>query len=437
MAMFRRMLAALAVSLLCATAAAQEDGLVSRAMEVYEAFESGQCARIAGWFDETMASFVDEETLQAGREDLLRRMGAMTGATLVQAQEDERVAVLLVSFDEGQALFQVAFDGEGRISGLYIQTVDQPQAEPLTREPPEGAQTLEAVLFSGTPRELRGEIVVPPDADEATPYVVFAHGSGPSDRDETVGANKPFRDLAYDLAALGVGSLRFDKITYAAPDWPVRTVEQEYLEPVAEALRVLRERTQARRVYLVGHSEGGMIAPYLVAECGFDGGVSLAGTPLQLWEISRAQNLALAAMMEEGQREAVAAQVEEQTRLALTLEGMSDEEAEAATVFGMSAVYLQHLARMDQAQLARESGKPFLFLWGEKDAQVDRTAFDAWSERLGDGPYAYRVYERLNHLFIPAQEGENLANLTEAYGVPSRVDGQVARDIADWIAAQR
>ncbi len=432
MGKLRWAIVALLALLLCATATAEEGELAARALEVYEALAAGEYAQVAAQFDDAMAAQVDAAALQAGLEGAARELGAMTRATVSQADEAARAAALLVEHEGGRSLLQLAFDEDWRIGGLYVQTVSQTAEAPLERELPEGVRAEAVTLFAGTQRELAGEILHP--AQEGAPFVVFAQGSGPSDMDETIGANKPLRDLAYDLAALGVGSLRFDKITYAAPDWPVDTVEQEYLEPVAEALRALRERTQARSFYLVGHSEGGMLAPYLVAECGFDGGVALAGTPKQLWEISRAQNLALLEAMDEAQRENVAAQIEEQTRLAEGLADMSDEEAAGTTVFGMSAIYLRHLARMDQAEIARDSGKPFLFLWGTADAQVDREAFEAWKERLEEGPYTYVEYEGLNHLFLPAREGENLSNLMESYGMPSRMDARVAGDIANWIA---
>ena len=49
------------------------------------------------------------------------------------------------------------------------------------------------------------------------PAVVLLAGSGPLDRDETIGRNKPFKDLAWGLASRGVAVLRFDKVTYAHP----------------------------------------------------------------------------------------------------------------------------------------------------------------------------------------------------------------------------
>ena len=433
-------LAALMIAALCACgAAAEEEGLAARATAVYEALAAGDYAQVAARFDETMAQMLDEDALAQAMQGVYAQLGAMTGAQVVQTDEALCAAALLVAHENGQSALQMTFDSEGRLSGMVLSPLPQSDAaQALSRELPEGAQASEVALFPGTARELGGELIVPAGAGEETVYVVFVHGSGPSDRDESVGANKPFRDLAYDLAALGVGSLRFDKITYAAPGWqPMETIDDEYLQPVAEALAVLRERTGAKRVYLVGHSEGAMLAPYLVEQCGFDGGIALAGTPKQLWEISWAQNVAMLDMLEGDAREVAQAQLDAEAERAKTLADMSDEEAESATVFGVSAVYLRHMARMDQAQIAKDSGKPFLFLWGTADVQVDFAAFTAWNERLGDGPFTYTVYPGLNHLFIPAQEGENIMNVMEAYGVPSRVDERVAQDIASWIDAQR
>jgi len=92
---------------------------------------------------------------------------------------------------------------------------------------------------------------------------------------------------------------------------------------------------------------------------------------------------------------------------------------------------------MRKAQIALESGKPFLFLWGESDFQVDRAAFDAWRERLGeDERFVYRTYPGLNHLFMLAGEDDSILNAQAAYQQPKQMDAQVASQIAAWIAAQ-
>lgn len=425
-ALKRIVLCILLLMMLCSAALAD---MQKQALEAAQLLITGEYAQVCAQFDDAMRELVDEAALEMGVTSIVKQIGAWVGAADVQA--DEASAVVVLMHEKGSSVVSIAFDAQGRIASMYIAPA---QLQAIERVLPEGVQALPVTLFEGTDHALSGELIIPAGADEETPYVVFAHGSGPSDLDETIGANKPFRDLAYDLAALGVGSLRHDKITYSHPQRPCETIDQEYLESVQEAQRVLREQTGAERVYLLGHSLGGMLTPYLVNACAYDGGISLAGTPKQLWEISMAQNLAVIQSLPEAQRAPLLAQVEAEQEKGLRLTQMSREEALGETVFGMPASYLAHMARMDQAEIARESGKPYLFLWGEADVQVERTAFEAWRERLGDDDrFAYVTYPGLNHLFMPAVEDDSILNVQEAYAQPKQMNGKVAADIADWI----
>lgn len=420
----------------CAESAEVADELTQTALGVLSAMIEGDFGTVTEQFDENMAAAVTEDALAAGWQSVTAQLGGVTGVSAAQADTNSRSVAVQLAHERGASVMMLAFDGAGCIASMYIAPQTQAPEAPEA-ELPQGVTAQAVTLFAGTERELSGELLIPENAGADTAYVVLAHGSGPSDLDETIGGNKPFRDLVYGLAALGVGSLRFDKVTYAHPECPVTTVEQEYLEPVAEALRVLRETTGAARCYLAGHSEGGMLAPYLVQACGFDGGIALAGTPWQLWEISCAQNLAVIAALPEEQQGALLAQVDAERAKGEQLEQMTDEEAAQTTVFGIGGAYLVHMARMDQAQIAKDCGKPFLFLWGEADFQVSREAFDAWRERLGeDARFTYRTYPGLNHLFMPAGEDDSILNAQAAYQTPRQMDAQVAQDIAAWIAAQ-
>lgn len=416
---------------------AQEGELTSKAQAVLTQLVNGDFDAVAAQFDENMLAAVDAQALAGAWQSVTAQMGDVTGIAAAQEDANSGTAALLLQHEAGSTMLVIVCDAEGRIAGMSI-TPQASAAQTVERALPEGVRAQGAALFAGSERELRAEILSPAQADEYTPYVVMAHGSGPSDLDETVGGVKPLRDLAYDLAALGVGSIRFDKITYAHPEWPVETVEQEYLEPIAEALSVLKASTGAKRVYLLGHSQGAMLAPYLVDRCGFDGGIALAGTPKQLWEISYAQNLALLeALPEEQRHEVLYMQVEYEREKALSLAEMSDEEAANTTVFGVSAVYQRYLAQMDQAQIARNCGKPFLFLWGEADFQVDEEAYSAWQAQLGDDDrFMYRRYPGLSHLFTQAGEDDSILNAQAAYQTPKVVEPQVAADIAAWILEQ-
>jgi alpha-beta hydrolase superfamily lysophospholipase len=90
-------------------------------------------------------------------------------------------------------------------------------------------------------------------------------GSGPADRDATMGRNKVLKDLAWGLASRGIAVLRFDKVTYThrgTLDVTDFTVIDEYVRPAVSAVGLLREHpsVDAARVFVLGHSQGGTVA---------------------------------------------------------------------------------------------------------------------------------------------------------------------------------
>src|SRR5262249_57889047 len=100
------------------------------------------------------------------------------------------------------------------------------------------------------------------------PAVVLVHGSGPQDRDETVGGHKPLRDLAWGLATQGIVVLRYEKRTAAHPTKLMAakeplTVKEEVVDDALAAAALLRKRkgVDPKRVFVLGHSLGGMMAP--------------------------------------------------------------------------------------------------------------------------------------------------------------------------------
>src|SRR5205085_5456531 len=106
-----------------------------------------------------------------------------------------------------------------------------------------------------------------PKGDGPFPALVLVHGSGPHDRDETIGPNKPFRDLAEGLASRGVAVLRYDKRSLVSP-LGIRTVNEEVVEDAKAAIELLsaEPRIDRRRIIVLGHSLGGTLAPRIAAE---------------------------------------------------------------------------------------------------------------------------------------------------------------------------
>ena len=109
--------------------------------------------------------------------------------------------------------------------------------------------------------KLPGTLTVPKTSPKKrVPGLVLVHGSGPNDRDETVGPNRPFKDLAWGLASRGIAVLRYDKRTKVHRSKIKRvektfTVWQETVDDALIAAAKLRRdpRIDPRRVVVLGH----------------------------------------------------------------------------------------------------------------------------------------------------------------------------------------
>ena len=98
------------------------------------------------------------------------------------------------------------------------------------------------------------------------------HGSGPNDRDETIGSLKPFRDIAEGLAEHGVAVYRFDKRTYVYGNEMMAdhgiTPADESIEDAVNAVQLLaqQDKIDADRIFVLGHSLGGNVIPAIAQE---------------------------------------------------------------------------------------------------------------------------------------------------------------------------
>jgi dienelactone hydrolase len=240
------------------------------------------------------------------------------------------------------------------------------------------------------------------------PAVVLVHGSGPNDRDETVGASKPFKDLATGLASRGIAVLRYDKRTMvhgpriaALKEF---TVREEVIEDVLEALKALRARPgiDPARVFVLGHSLGGMLIPRIAtADPTIAGLIVLAGParPLEEALVAQTRYIALAdgtISAEEPRAIDQAAAVGESIR------GLTPEDTRSGrTIAGAPASYWLDLRGYDPPSEARRVKSPMLLLHGDRDYQVTAEEFGRWKAALGSRPdVTFRSYPALNHLFI-------------------------------------
>ncbi|TVY11068.1 alpha/beta hydrolase family protein [Paenibacillus cremeus] len=293
---------------------------------------------------------------------------------------------------------------------------------------------------------LEGILTLPDSLADKVPAVVLVHGSGPLDKDETIRATKLFRDLADGLAKEGIATLRYDKRTFTYGKQIVQefggrlTVEEEVIQDAMLAVQMLKKdpRVDAGRVFLLGHSLGGTLAPRIDAEGGdLAGLVLLAGTPRTLEEVILDQNEDAIKQLEPSQQEVARTQVKELQDKFDAIAGMTEEIAQQTILIGN--VYAWYLKEMKQHPVEKylvQTTKPILVIQGDKDVQVSiEKDFNRYREKLKDHPNAtFKLYPGLNHLFMKAVYG-TLKDIWEEYNIPQTVVSTVVEDIAQWIRA--
>jgi hypothetical protein len=260
------------------------------ALAVLEFAQQGRFADISDRFAPQLRPMVPPEALRAAWEAELAKNGplASVGRPVTEPAGPGGVVVKVrLAFERNTLTMAVGMAGDhGWITG--IQFLPASAAEPAApwRPPPyadPGRFSETGVTVGGGPLAVPGTLSVPHQPGPV-PGVVLLSGSGPHDQDETIGRNKPLKDLAWGLASAGIAVVRFEKVTHAHPDLvaadPAFTVTGEYVPHAVAAVGLLRDHpaVDAARVFVAGHSLGGSVAPRVArAEPRVAGLVIIAG----------------------------------------------------------------------------------------------------------------------------------------------------------------
>jgi pimeloyl-ACP methyl ester carboxylesterase len=274
------------------------------------------------------------------------------------------------------------------------------------------------------------------DAGKGAPVVLIIPGSGPTDRDgnSPLGITAaPYRLFAEALAARGVSTLRADKRgmfgSKSAVSDPNAVTLADYAGDAHQWARMLRTRTGTRCIWLLGHSEGGLIALEAAQHPSDLCGLILVAAPgRKLGIILREQLRANPAN----------APILPQAFAALdSLE--SGKPVNPATLHpGLQSLfnakvqpYLMELLRADPARLAASAKLPMLIVRGGKDIQV--AAADAAALRQARPDARTVSPSNMNHVLKDVASDDRTANLV-TYADPSLpVDQTLVSAVADFV----
>lgn len=300
------------------------------------------------------------------------------------------------------------------------------------------------IIGENTKYPVNGLLTLPMDTTKPVPAVVFVHGSGSSNMDEKVGKLTPFKDLAEGLAKHGIASIRYDKRSFAHgfkmlkdKSRPI-TVKEETIEDAILATELLRKdsRIDPGKIFIIGHSMGGMLAPRIDAEGGdYRGLILMAGTPRKLEEVLIEQNKEVLSELKGLAKWLIRKQVQKLRKTFAGLYDLSDEEATKKKVGGGTTLYyFKEMGEHPASDYLTVCDKPILILQGEKDFQATAEKDFAAYKQLLDGKenVTFRLYENLSHAFVPSVYG-NLMKAKQEYNVEQHISETVIGDIATWI----
>ncbi|RXK48610.1 alpha/beta hydrolase [Halorientalis pallida] len=381
-------------------------------------------------FTERMRGAVTVDELRDLWEQLVTDKGAFVSVTRAEytTSQGYGVVVLTGQFTEGQQRFVVTFDGEGRVAGLQVPPPAGEYQAPAYVD--RSTFTEQEVSIQATDSCSLGATLSMPEAEESVPGVVLVHGSGPHDRDETIGPNEPFRDLSWGLASRGIAVLRYDKRT-AGCSVTEPTLDSVVTDDALAAVDVLRnaDRVADDDVVVVGHSLGGMVAPRIAARGGTLAGIAMLAAPARpLADLVVVQNEYLADLdgtvtdAERAYLEDLRQQMER---------AQSGDMGPEETVLGQGRSWWNSLATYDQVETAEGLSLPTFLLQGGRDYQVDPEAdFGRWRDALGGrDSVRFDEYPSLDHLFMPGEGPSRPADYYEQDNVAETV----VSDLAGWI----
>jgi pimeloyl-ACP methyl ester carboxylesterase len=326
----------------------------------------------------------------------------------------------------------------------------------------------EEVIYTNGPITLAGTLTLP-EGKGPFPAVLLVSGSGAQNRDEEIFGHKPFLVLADFLTRAGIAVLRVDDRGVGGSSGSLgESTTLDLTQDALAGVKYLRQRPEIdpRRVGILGHSEGGIIAPLAASqskEVAFI--IMLAGTgmpgreilPRQMELLMRAASVSdekiaavlasqgrlLDAIVAGADSSAIRAALRDLLRTQLTAEAggqgpdekMIADQAEALLA-QMTSPWFRHFLTLDPRPALRRVKVPTLVLAGDLDLQVDPDQnlpeIEAALKAAGNKKVTIRRFPGLNHLFQATTSGSS----AEYGAIEETMNPAVLETIRDWLLAK-
>ncbi len=415
--------------------------------EVVNELVARQFDKLELQFDEQMKTALPITKLPEVWDSILAQAGPFKSIVASRATERQglHAAIVTCEFERATLDAKIFMDAQGQVKGLFFEPASAPgqaneatEWKPPSYSKPDAFHERELTLISGR-WELPATLTMP-NTKLTVPAVVLIQGSGPQDQDESIGPNKPFKDLADGLASQNIAVLRYVKRTKqygadAKSDAPF-TVKDEVTDDAIAAVALLAKMPEVnkKQIYILGHSLGGMLVPRIAASDPQVAGIIIMAGSARPLEKVVVEQVKYISGLSGTQTPEDKKQIERAEAIAVQVESPSLKADTVVDFFGapIPGSYFLDLRNYDPGKAAAGLKVPILVLQGGKDYQVTNADFEIWKSTLANDPRAtFKFYPSYTHLFMPGA-GSGPAS-PEDYSVAGNVSEEVVNDIAHWI----
>ncbi|MEP7236177.1 MAG: alpha/beta fold hydrolase, partial [Ignavibacteriota bacterium] len=394
--------------------------------------EKGKYHEAYQMLDTSVTRVITETQNTTGWKQIAAKLGKFRKLSDTRAEDVKpyHFVFLKCEFDSGITDLKVVFKDNPAIVGYFFVPIQRYSIPSYA----DTSSTIEKAIEIVTGDYHLSAILTRPKKGTLFPVVVLVHGSGPHDKDESIGDNKPFKDLALGLAAKGIATIRYDKRTFvygikSSPDPKKITLQEETVDDAVSALTLARnfKELDQNKIFLLGHSLGAVAAPRIVKETPFVAGIIYMAGNSRSFEDVILDQMAFILPLEAPKQQADSI-LQEVTAQVARIRRRDFNDSTAKLPLGLSGVYWKDMKRYDQVLTAMSLETPMLFLQGDKDYQVTMKDFNIWKKSLRAKKNATFIsYPGLFHLFMPG-EGK-----PSDYKITGHISEKVISDIAEWI----
>jgi dienelactone hydrolase len=372
------------------------------------------------FFDSSIAGQVSTTDLKSLADQLEGQLGDLKNILEVNNEKD--TYYFYSEFSKTKLDIQITFNDNNKIIGFYF--------TPHKIFDKEDDKT--ALKIKSDDIELKGTLLQPTENNQKK-LVILVHGSGPQDRDETIGENKPFKDIAEYLLKNGISSYRYDKRTYSNPETfnDQSTVEQETINDAVNASNYFKYNDSFKgcQIIILGHSQGAYLMPKIAEKAQVSKYVFMAGNARPLQNILVEQYEYLHKINPSNVSEKDVQNMKKQVDF-LNSNKFNLNTPKSDLPLEQSAAYWKYLVDYKPLEAVKSIKAPMFFAQGGRDYQVTEKDFTLWKNQLKNNKSAeFKFYPALSHLFI---KGSGMPSPKD-YEIKGNVDEEFLKDLTQFI----